>query len=86
MPQSNHPISVAVVDSFLVPSRTYTFKSYPDSMDETYEMWAEQIRLFPRTARTNVMIRDCNGRFVSYKNVPELFDAVLSRKPFPTSE
>lgn len=86
MSQSNHPMSVAVVDSFLTPSHTYEFKGYPDSMDETYEMWVQQITLFPRTARTNVIIRDCNGRFVSYKNVPELFDAVLSRKPFPTSE
>ena len=87
MSQTNHPVSVAIVDAFQdASSKTFTFKAYDFSMNETYEMWSEQIQLFEKTARTNILIRDRNGRFMSYKNLPELFDAVLSRKPFPTSE
>ena len=85
---SNDIHSVTVVDGFVTPVKVYAFKAYdfaPES--ENIDMWTEQITLFQNsTARTNVMIRGRDGKFISYKNVPELFDAVLSLKPFPFGE
>jgi hypothetical protein len=46
----------------------------------------EAVLLLPNTTRTNVMLRDSSGRFISYKEViPEVVgDAVASLRPFPT--
>lgn len=46
----------------------------------------QSISLFPRTARTNVSLRDEKGRFISYKNCQEEIKQVfLNLTPFPVN-
>ena len=64
-------------------SLTSTYK--PDDFGG-YPYMVEGIKLFEHTARTNIMIRGSNGRFISYKDqcIPvEIQEAVASLKPFP---
>lgn len=60
------------------------FQHTPDEVKLAITEHVEAITLIGRTARTNVMIRDSKGRFVSYKNAEErIRDAVASLKAFP---
>ena len=83
-------VSFSVRDAFedpTVPDKTWYYsKEYiADHRMSTWEM-VNSITLLDRTARTNVILRDASGRFISYKKVvPEgVGAAVASLKPFPT--
>lgn len=78
-----HSVSVADVFGDKVILNTYTPYDI-SSEQENIDMFKEGITLFAdATARTNVIIRDHSGRFLSYKNVPDLRSSVESLKPFP---
>lgn len=66
-------------------------RGYEDSLPTAIEEIAaigehvEAITLMGNTARTNVMIRDAKGKFISYRNAQtEIKNAVESLNPFPT--
>ena len=82
---SNEVRSVSVADVFgdKVIVNKYTGYDFA-SEAENIQTWIEGITLFAdATARTNVIIRGHDGKFISYKNVPALRDTVASLKPFP---
>lgn len=82
---SNQIRSVSVVDVFgdKILVNKYTGYDFA-SESENVRNWIEAITLFAEaTARTNVLIRGHDGKFISYKNVPALRDTVASLKPFP---
>ncbi len=81
---SNSVASVAVADVFNDFVMFHTYKAYDVSEFENVSMWIEAINLFQNnTARTNVIIRGRDGKFISYKDVPALRDTVAALKPFP---
>lgn len=78
---------VQIRDYFIIiKPKTYTF-FLPD-FDESRKV-ASQILLKPETARTNVILRDSKGRFVSYRKLGATgSDGIIGTtmailKPFP---
>lgn len=66
-------------------SDTFTSTYKPDEEGLRYTIGGIQL-FVEHTARTNIMIRGADGRFISYKDecVPVgIHDAVASLKPFP---
>lgn len=55
-----------------------------DYFDDTDEL-VQIIRLFPKTARTNVCFKGYDGKFISYRDLENsaIRDAVESLIPFP---
>lgn len=55
-----------------------------DYFDDTDEL-VQIIRLFPKTARTNVCFKGHDGKFISYRDLENsaIRDAVESLIPFP---
>lgn len=77
-----HSVSVADVFGDKVLVNKYSAYDYA-SENENIQLWKDGILLFrDATARTNVIIRGHDGRFISYKDTP-LRDTVSSLKPFP---
>lgn len=68
------------------PSATYNYPVHSKQAAEMHD--TSGISLLPETtARTNVMLRDSKGRFVSFRNpsvLRVLHNAVRDLKPFPT--
>lgn len=66
---------------------TYTYSAgFIEEWGMSVEDMVHSITLLNGTARTNVILRDASGRFISYKKVvpEEIGAAVASLKPFPT--
>lgn len=78
-------VDVSQLEGGELSTRTWDYSIKSFSHDDTVNIYVEGILLMKhKTARTNVIIRNANGRFVSYKDVPELTDAVSSLSSFPT--
>lgn len=82
--------SVSVVDVLArgdgsLETKTWKYDIQSFHHDDTVNIYVQGILLMKhKTARTNVLIRDNKGRFVSYKDVPDLTETVASLAPFPT--
>lgn len=60
-----------------------------DRTPEGLEELGTSMRLLPKTARTNVMLKDESGKFVSFRDssVPhEIRQAMIAMRPFPNPE
>jgi hypothetical protein len=77
--------TVTIIDAMSTKLVKWKFTNYADNAINA-SIIAGQIAHNPKTARTNVILRGADGKFISYKNknVEKVYrDAVKSLLPFP---